>query len=88
MKDVRSYKNYKESELNDALLKLAQGNKLPDNMYDHAMVKHSEGALRGARAFHLRPNLVVIYKMTDSEIEVINIGLHNKTNLTSSYIRH
>ena len=85
MKDVRSYKAYKVEELEAALATLANGGKLPDNMRDHAMAKHSPGYLNGARAFHLRPNLVVVYKMNDSEIEVLNIGLHNKTKLTSSF---
>ena len=84
MKDVRSYKAYKAEELESALATIANGNKLPENMRDHAMAKHSPGYLSGARAFHLRPNLVVVYRMTDSEIEVLNIGLHNKTKLTSS----
>lgn len=85
MKDVRSYPGYKVNELEAALATLANGEKLPENMRDHAMVKHSEGYLQGARAFHLRPNIVVVYKMDASKLEVLNIGLHNKTKLTSSY---
>lgn len=85
MKDVRSYPAYKEKELDDALKTLANGGSLPTRMEDHPMVKHSAGYLNGARVFHLRPNLVVVYRMTDEVIEVLNIGLHNKTKLTSSY---
>ena len=85
MKDVRSYPAYKEKELEAALQTLANGESLPGGMKDHAMVKNSPGYLNGARVFHLRPNLVVVYRMTDAAIEVLNIGLHNKTKLTSSY---
>ena len=88
MKDVRSYKNYKENELKAALDILANGGKLPENMHDHDMAKQSREELRGARVFHLRPNLIVVYKMTDDSIEVLNIGLHNKTKLTSSLKLH
>lgn len=85
MKDVRSYPSYKEKELEFALTTLANGGNLPELMRDHAMVKCSGGYLNGARAFHLRANLVVVYRMDDTSLEVLNIGLHNKTKLTSSY---
>ena len=87
MKDVRSYKNYKADELDAALKTLAKGEKLPERMFDHDMAKQSRSELQGARAFHLRPNLVVVYKLHDDVLEVLNIGLHNKTRLTSSYNR-
>ena len=63
MKNVRSYPEYKEKELDDALKTLASGGKLPENMRDHDMVKQSREELQGCRVFHLRPNLVVVYKM-------------------------
>ena len=84
MKDVRSYKEYREEELNAALQTLASGGKLPENMRDHEMAKQSREELIGCRVFHLRPNLAVVYKMDKTTIEVLNIGKHNTLRLTSS----
>ena len=84
MKNVRSYPEYKEKELDDALKTLASGGKLPENMRDHDMVKQSREELQGCRVFHLRPNLVVVYKMDKTTLEVLDIGKHNTLRLTSS----
>ena len=88
MKTVRSYDNYKQKELDDALNKLANGEPLPERMRDHAMVKQSRPELQGTRVFHLRPDLAVVYKISDNKLEVLNIGKHNQLRLTSSYDIH
>lgn len=87
MKDVRSYKTYRQEELDAALKTLATGGTLPERMKDHGMVKQSRSELQGARVFHLRPDIAVVYRMDETMLEVLNIGKHNKTKLTSSYIR-
>ena len=87
MKKVRSYNNYKQKELDDALRILAEGGKLPENMHDHEMVKQSREELRGTRVFHLRPDIAVVYKNSKDTIEVLDIGKHNNLRLTSSLQR-
>ena len=87
MKKVRSYNNYKQKELDDALRILAEGGKLPENMHDHDMVKQSREELRGTRVFHLRPDIAVVYKNNKDSIEVLDIGKHNNLRLTSSLQR-
>ena len=87
MKNVRSYKGYKQNELDAALRTLAEGGKLPENMRDHDMVKQSREELRGTRVFHLRPDIAVVYKLSGDTLYVLVIGKHNTLRLTSSYVR-
>lgn len=83
MKDVRRYPEYKESELKPLLTKLANGEALDPEFRDHPMASNS--SLKGIRGFHLRGNLVILYRLTDHTLELIDIGKHNKVRLTSSY---
>lgn len=82
MKDVRKYPEYNSKELEDILVQLAEGKKIDARYRDHAMASNS--ALKGIRGFHLRGNLVILYRITDDSIELIDIGRHNKVRLTSS----
>ena len=84
MKDVRNYPEFKMSELEDTLTIIASGEKLPEKYRDHNMAPQSRSELQGKRAYHLRPNLVVIYEVYEDHIEVTGIGRHNKKRLTSS----
>lgn len=85
MKDVKRYNDYDAEELEKLLLMLANGEKLPEGNRDHAMASNS--SMKNIRGFHLRGNLVVLYRMTDDSIELLDIGRHNKVRLTSSYER-
>ena len=85
MKDVRRYPEYKEEELKPLIKKLANGEALDPSYRDHPMASNS--SLKGINGFHLRGNLVVLYRLTDDTLELIDIGKHNKVRLTSSYNR-
>lgn len=85
MKDVKRYSDYDAKELEQLILMLANGEKLPEGNRDHPMASNS--SLKGIRGFHLRGNLVVLYRLTDDTLELIDIGKHNKVRLTSSYHR-
>ena len=82
MKDVKKYPEYNAKELEEILNVLADGKKLDPKYQDHAMAANS--ALKGIRGFHLRGNLVVLYRLANNMIELIDIGRHNKIRLTSS----
>lgn len=83
MKDVRHYPEYNADLLEELLVKISNGEKLPEEFRDHPMASNS--SLKGIRGFHLRGNLVVLYRLTDDTLELIDIGKHNKVRLTSSY---
>ena len=82
MKDVRKYPEYNAKELEELINKLANGEKLDDKYRDHAMSTSS--SLKGVRGFHLRGNLVILYRMSADTLEMLDIGKHNKIRLTSS----
>lgn len=85
LKTASTYKGYDKELLNKYLDMLRRGEKLPSDTDDHPMAKHSTGRYKNTRNFHLAPDLVVVYRLTDDAVELIAIGQHNKLYLTSSY---
>ncbi|KQY93973.1 hypothetical protein ASD21_10350 [Caulobacter sp. Root1455] len=78
----RDYKREKKghhSEDLDELLKavtelLCGGTKLPAANNDHAL----KGKWTGSRDCHLKPDLVLIYRQTETAIELVRVGSHSE----------
>ncbi len=63
----------------DELLKavtdmLREGTKLPAANKDHAL----KGKWKGARDCHIKPDLVLIYRKTETAIELARVGSHSE----------
>lgn len=84
IESLRSDKKFNYQELIDTLSILASGKPLDPSYNDHKLAKQSPGILKYCRNYHLKSNIVVIYYDNGDEIEVINVGKHNKTRMTSS----
>ena len=63
---------------------LRTGKSLPDKADHHTLAKHSPKHLRGCGDFHVTPDLCVIYRITDDELQLVRIGKHNQLELTES----
>ena len=84
-KQVSTYPDYDEELLAKYLDMICRGEQLPVRADDHPMAKHSSGKYKNTRNFHLAPDIVVVYRLTDDVVELIAIGKHNKLYLTSSF---
>ena len=58
---------------------------IPPNYKDHALAKHSPSKYQGCRDVHIAPNMVIVYKQTDSTVTLIAIGSHQDLGLTESF---
>lgn len=85
LRDVSKYPDYNEALLKEYIEKLRNDEKLPERAKDHKLALHSRSEYRGCRDFHLAPDIVVVYRLTQDAIELIAIGKHNKLQLTSSW---
>ena len=63
---------------------LRTGKPLPEKANHHALAKQSPKHLKGCGDFHVAPDLCVIYRMTDNELQLIRIGKHNQLELTEN----
>jgi len=75
----RSYKklNLSDSEeLNyiDVIYKLANGISLDIKYKDHPL----KGSLEGFRECHIKPDLLLIYRIKDGYLELVEIGSHSE----------
>jgi len=78
----RDYKREKAgqhaADLDDLLKEvtdlLRAGSKLPASNKDHPL----KGKWKGARDCHLKPDLVLIYCKTETEIELVRVGSHSE----------
>lgn len=61
-------------KLFDAVAKLVSGKSLPPELKDHQLT----GNLADHREFHLGGDLLVLYRMTKTEIILVRIGSHNQ----------
>ncbi len=61
------------SELAEAIFYIANKQPLPDKYKDHAL-KHN---WQGFRDCHIKPDLVLIYKITDSTLELHRLNSHS-----------
>lgn len=85
LKEVSKYPDYNEALLKEYIEKLRNNEKLPERAKDHKLALHSRAEYQGCRDFHLSPDIVVVYRLTQDAIELIAIGKHNKLQLTSSW---
>lgn len=61
------------SELKRVVQYLAKGEKLPKKYKDHSL----KGNYKGYRDCHIKPDWVLIYKITDDEIILYDTGSHS-----------
>ena len=62
-----------EKLLMTAVGMLAEGRPLPDKSRDHALI----GDRQGFRDCHLRPDLVLIYAVSETEVTLVRLGSHS-----------
>ncbi len=65
-------KHYKKQELLD-VIQILCGNHIPAKYHDHAL----SGNYKGYRECHIRPNWLLVYKSTETEITSIATGTHD-----------
>ena len=82
-KFVKSYKrisrsgNFSKGELETLVDFLSKSMKLPDKYHDHAL----SGDFLGMREFHLRGDLIVVYKIENDDNQVIFVDIGNHPNV-------
>lgn len=82
-KDVKKLRHHQRllTELEDVIVMLAQQQPLPERSQDHALVG---GEYDGYRDCHVRPDLVLIYRMIEGqtlELYLLRVGSHRELNL-------
>ena len=76
----RSFKklNFDDNDLQnffiDVIYKLSNGIKLEKKYKDHQL----KGELKEFRECHLKPDLLLIYRIKDNQLELIDIGTHTE----------
>ncbi|WP_060826360.1 type II toxin-antitoxin system YafQ family toxin [Sulfurospirillum cavolei] len=75
----KAYKKLSSSEQELVLtivLKLAQGESLDEKYKDHFLI----GNYKGCRECHIKPDLLLIYKINNDEVELVlvEVGKHSK----------
>jgi mRNA interferase YafQ len=64
--------------LQEVINQLAEDQPLPSRLADHALI----GNWAGCRDCHIRPDLVLIYRLPDDEtLELIRLGSHSQLGL-------
>lgn len=71
------YRSSLERELNLVLEKLLGNIPLPDKFRDHQL----GGEWMGARDCHIKPDLVLIYEITDDKLILRRLGSHSELSL-------
>ena len=77
LKKVRKQPKYNDQLLKSLIDKIANGESLDPKYNDHKLAKHSDRGLSDCRDFHLAPNIVVVYRLTDTTVELVRIGSHS-----------
>ncbi|MBR5096656.1 MAG: type II toxin-antitoxin system YafQ family toxin [Treponema sp.] len=75
-KDLKSLSADEREETKEVIRKLAMGETLDEKYHDHQLL----GKLKDFRDCHIRPDLVLIYRIYDEVLElyVYRIGSHSK----------
>jgi mRNA interferase YafQ len=63
-----------ETTLRDVLALLLEGKVLPPKLKDHAL----SGAWQDCRDCHLKPDLVLIYRTSATEVTLMRLGSHSE----------
>jgi len=61
-------------QLSIVLKMLVEGNPLPGEYRDHDLI----GNWKGFRECHLKPNLLLIYRQMDDQLQLSRLGSHNE----------
>jgi mRNA interferase YafQ len=75
----KDYKKLRETDkklVKDMILKLPKGEKLEERYKDHNLI----GNYLGCREYHLKPDLLLIYRINDDvlELALTRVGSHSK----------
>ncbi|WP_027252010.1 type II toxin-antitoxin system YafQ family toxin [Photobacterium halotolerans] len=76
----REYKKTVKQSVEDSLLigqvvgHLRQGVQLPPSYLDHALT----GNFKGFRECHIKPDLLLIYKVNGNELQLARLGSHSE----------
>jgi mRNA interferase YafQ len=62
-----------DAMLAETIGRLAKGETLPSRYKDHPLV----GDWKGFRDCHLRPDLVLIYSVSETELTLVRLGSHS-----------
>ena len=75
-KDMKSLSAEEKQETKEVIEKLAKGETLDEKYHDHQLL----GKLKAFRDCHIRPDLVLIYRIRENilELYVYRIGSHSK----------
>ncbi len=75
-KDIKSLSPEEIEEIKKVITKLAKGEPLEEKYHDHQLL----GKLKDFRDCHIRPDLVLIYRINDDVLELYlyRIGSHSK----------
>jgi mRNA interferase YafQ len=65
------------AEILPVLAMLVAGEPLPGKYRDHSL----KGSLKGVRDCHVRPDLVLLYRIADESIELLRLGSHSELGL-------
>lgn len=76
IKKVQKYNNFKKSKFDNAITQLQNKGVLDATFKDHKAAKHSEGNWKGSKMFHVAPDIVVVYQLTDDSVILQGIGSH------------
>ena len=75
-KDIKSLSPEEKEDTKNVITKLAKGETLEEKYHDHQLL----GKLKDFRDCHIRPDLVLIYRINDNVLELYlyHIGSHSK----------
>jgi mRNA interferase YafQ len=73
-KDIKKYikKHYDISKISDIIEKIAKSETLPTKYHDHNL----GGNLQGCRECHIEDDVLLIYKILDNILTLLEIGNH------------
>ena len=75
-KDYKKLNNQEKELLKTVIIKLANGEALKEKYRDHSLV----GNYLGCRECHIKPDLLLIYRVDDDilELALVRVGSHSK----------
>lgn len=78
-KELRVYRNNKKvlAELKLVLDYLAKGHKLPKKYKNHKLI----GEFKGCFECHIRPDILLVYKINEKDFLVLLLRLNSHSNL-------
>lgn len=80
-KKVKTYPAFDEQKFRKILNALCSDMILDPSWKDHAL-KNVPKKLKGIRDIHVAPNIILLYRKTGNQIELIAIGSHSDLGLT------